>query len=231
MAKKTILVVDDEEGIRILIQLYLEKKGYFVLTAANGEDALHIVDREEPDLILLDIEMPGMDGFEVCWEIRKKRTVPILFLSVRRDVMDKIKCFELGGDDYVIKPFDYAELEARIQANLRRYYKDDQLESDLLIYGDLKIHLDRYMCYLNDQLVPLSAKEVQLLILLAQHPNQVWSAEQLYDHIWGVDSAGEIQTVKVHISHLRRKLEKDPTNPKFIQTVRGLGYVFSTDDV
>ncbi|MGM8213778.1 response regulator transcription factor [Virgibacillus sp. W0430] len=230
MKNKTILVVDDEEGIRVLIQLYLEKRGYNVLTAANGKDALHVVGVENPDLILLDIEMPKMDGFEVCQEIRKKKTVPILFLSARRDVMDKIKCFELGGDDYIIKPFDYGELEARIQANLRRYHQEDQVESDMLIYGDLKIHLDRYICYLNDQLISLSAKEVQLLILLAKHPNQVWSAEQLYDHVWGFDSAGEIQTIKVHISQLRRKIEKDPSNPKFIQTVRGLGYVFSDDD-
>lgn len=231
MAGEKILVVDDETGIRELVQMYLQKKGYTVITAENGEQAILLATSNNPQLILLDIEMPGINGFEVCKQIRRKMTIPILFLSVRRGVMDKIKCFELGGDDYITKPFDYTELEARIRANLRRYqtYKETQKASNILNYGELKIHLDSYKCYLNGEQVTLSAKESQLLILLAKHPDRIWSSEQLYDHIWGFDSAGDIQTVKVHISNLRRKLEKDPTNPKFIQTIRGFGYLFSDD--
>ncbi|WP_217587110.1 response regulator transcription factor [Lentibacillus saliphilus] len=227
MIKETILVVDDEAGIRELMQLNLENKGYRVLTARNGDQALRLATLENPDLIILDIEMPGQSGFEVCQQLRREMTVPIIFLSVRREVIDKVKCFELGGDDYITKPFDYTELEARIRANLRRYQQFES-EKNLLEYDELTIDLDQYQCYLNGEPVTLSAKEMQLLVQLAKHPNQIWSAEQLYDHIWGFDSVGELQTVKVHISHLRRKLEKDPTNPKYIRTVRGFGYLFSS---
>lgn|SRR5690625_1366532 len=229
MGKEKILIVDDEAGIRELVQMYLQKRNYTVITAEDGKQALELVSKEKPQLILLDIEMPGFNGFEVCKEIRKKLTVPILFLSVRRDVMDKIKCFELGGDDYITKPFDYSELEARIRANLRRYQTADQTRdiTNILTYDKLEIHLDNYKCYLNSKPVTLSAKELQLLILLAKHPNQIWSSEQLYDRVWGFDSIGDIQTVKVHISNLRRKLEEDPANPKYIKTVRGFGYLFA----
>lgn len=230
MGKKTILMVDDEIGISELVQMYLEKKGYIVKLANNGEKALDVVASVSPDLVLLDIEMPGIDGFEVCREIRKKMSIPIIFLSVRRDVIDKVKCFELGGDDYVTKPFNYEELEARIKANLRRYDKIHvEKDPDILTYGKLTINLNNNICCLHGQPVPLSAKEFQLLVLLAEHPNRIWSPEQLYDNIWGLDSIGDIQTIKVHISYLRRKLEEDATKPKFIKTVRGFGYLFAAE--
>ncbi len=230
MESKTIMIVEDEAGIRELTRKYLNQKGYNVILTDSGEQALKLLQTEtnSPDLILLDIEMPGIDGFTVCQEIRKKMTVPIIFLTVRRNTLDKIKCFELGGDDYVTKPYDFDELEARIRANIRRYYIHPETPSNILRYGELEIHLHNYTCYLNGKPVPLSTKEMELLVLLAKHPNQVWSQEQIYNKIWDLDATGNIETVKVHISYLRRKLEKDHKNPQFIKTIRGFGYLFSS---
>jgi len=228
LANKTIMLIEDEAGIREMTELYLSQEGYRVITAENGEKALTYLQAKKPDLILLDIEMPGMDGFQVCKEIRKKMTVPIIFVTVRRGTIDKVKCFELGGDDYVTKPFDFEELKARINANIRRYYTLPEKEHHILKYDTLEIHLHNYKCYLDGELIELSAKEMELLIHLAKHPNQVWSHDQLYDHIWQLDGTGNIDTVKVHISYLRRKLEKDHTKPKFIKTVHGFGYIFSS---
>jgi len=227
MENKTIMIIEDEAGIREMTQKYLSNEGYNVVTVESGKKALDNLQSINPHLILLDIEMPGMDGFTVCKEIRKQMTVPIIFLSVRRNKLDKVKCFELGGDDYVTKPFDFEELGARIKANIRRYYTYPQEQSNILRYDGLEIHLDSYKCYLNGELVNLSAKEIELLIHLAKNPNQVWSQEQLYDQIWDLEADGNIDTVKVHISYLRRKLEKDHKNPQFIKTVRGFGYLFS----
>ena len=221
------MIVEDEVGIREMTQKYLSQIGYQVVAVKNGEQALECLDSTNPDLILLDIEMPGLDGFTVCQEIRKKLTVPIIFLTVRRGTLDKVKCFELGGDDYVTKPFEFEELDARIKANLRRYYTYPQTQLNILKYDKLEIHLHNYECYLDDELVNLTAKEMELLIHLARHPHQVWSQEQLFNQIWGLDATGNIDTVKVHISYLRRKLEIDHTNPQFIKTVHGFGYVFS----
>lgn len=210
-----------------MIQLYLENREYTVISAENGRKALHLTDAEQPDLILLDIEMPGLDGFEVCQKIREILDIPIIFISSRRDVLDKIKCFELGGDDYITKPFDFAELEARIRANLRRYQEGKKKYlANFLKFGALEIHLDSFECFLHKEPVTLSTKEMQVLILLAKRPNQVYSSEQIYDQIWGFESTGDIQAVKVHISNLRRKLERKPTNTTYIKTVRGFGYRF-----
>lgn len=227
MIREKILLVEDEQGIRELIQLYLENRKYIVLPAENGRKALHVTEAQLPDLVLLDIEMPGLDGFEVCKKIRAISDIPIIFISSRRDVLNKIKCFELGGDDYITKPFDFSELEARVRANLRRYQDGQQKQnSNMLSHGDLEIHLDSYECYKNKEPIILSTKEMQVLILLAKRPNYVYSAEQIYDQIWGFESTGDIQAVKVHISNLRRKLEEDTTNPRYIKTVRGFGYRF-----
>lgn len=228
MKKDKILLVEDEEGIRKLIQLYLEKCGYIVFPAENGEDALQIVDDENPDLILLDIEMPKMNGFDICKKIRQKVNVPIIFISSRREVTDKVKSFELGGDDYITKPFDFEELEARIKANIRRYIEsEDRHHKNVLKYKNLEINLDSYECFIDGNLLTLSTREMEILILLAKNPNQVWSAEKLYDHIWGFDSYGDIQTIKVHISNLRRKLAPYASPPGYIKTVRGFGYKLS----
>lgn len=223
----TIMLVEDDTGIREMTQNYLEQVGYRVFSAENGELALANLDKVNPDLVLLDIEMPGMDGFTVCQEMRKKLTIPIIFLTVRRDTVDKVRCFELGGDDFVTKPFDFEELEARIKANIRRYYSLTKTRTNILKYGPLEIHVDKYACYLNGEEIELSAKEMELLIHLATHPNQVWSHEQLYDRIWSLEATGNTDTVRVHISYLRRKLEEDPSQPQFIKTVHGFGYIFA----
>src|SRR5699024_7792092 len=156
------------------LQMYLKKKGYGVITAANGQQAMELVSTTHLDLILLDIEMPGMDGFHVCEKIRKERNIPIIFLSVKRDVLDKVKCFELGGDDYITKPFNYTELEARIKANLRRYQinKQDGF-ANIIQYKNLKINLNNNACFIGDDVVELSTKEFQLLALLARYPNRI----------------------------------------------------------
>lgn len=223
----TILIVDDERGIRDMTKNYLKKHQFDVMIAENGKDALEKMKEQTPDLILLDIEMPEMDGFETCKAIREIATIPIIFLTVRRTTIDKVTCFELGGDDYVTKPFHFDELLARIQANLRRYHAY-ATKKDVLTFGLLEIHLHRFECYLDGKLVPLSTKEMEILILLATSPNQVWGTEQIYNHIWRMDGTGNVDTVKVHISYIRKKLQH-PDLPSYIQTVHGFGYVFSID--
>ena len=231
VAKEKILVVDDEAGIRELIQLYLEKQEYVVQDAENGRTAIEIVRSEDIDLMLLDIEMPGMSGFEVCKEIRGFSNVPILFVSCKRDLSDRIEGIEIGADDYITKPFDFNELEARIEAIFRRKkwvkMDSDRSVSSILKFDDIQIDLLQYELIVRGEKVVLSNKEFQLLALMAKEPNRIWHAEQLYDHIWGYCSDGSPQTVKVHISNLRRKLELDPKNPKYIQTARGFGYRFA----
>lgn len=226
--KGTILLVEDDEGIRNLIQMYLLKKGYTVITAENGKQALALASSEDIQLILLDIEMPEMNGFEVCEQVRKMLTVPILFLSAHRDMVGKIKSFDLGGDDYITKPFDFTELEARIQANLRRYKSDGRVTTiNIMKRGDVEINLDNATCYIRGELAFFPAKVMQLLILLAKHPERLWNPEQLYSRIWGDDYAENENTVNVHISNLRRYVERNPTEPEYIQTVEGYGYLFT----
>lgn len=220
------MIVEDDVGIREMTQKYLESKGYHVIPVECGETALEIISSAQPDLILLDIELPGLNGFEICKKIRKSFVVPIIFLSVRRDTADKVKSFEIGGDDYLTKPFEFSELEARIRANLRRHQSMNDNKLNILKYGELEIHLDKFTCYLNNKLINLSAKEMELLIHLAKNPNQVWSHEQLYEHIWEVNGTSNLNTVKVHISKLRSKLEENQSNPQYIRTIRGFGYKF-----
>jgi len=227
---KRIMLVEDDIGIREMTRKYLKEKGYYVIIAESGEQALRKIDSNPPDLILLDIELPGKDGFEVCKAIREKLLVPIIFLSVRREIADKVKGLELGGDDYLTKPFKFIELEARIKANLRWYQSKASTKRNIVKHDELEIDLNNYTCYLNNEPVTLSAKEMELLIHLATSPNQVWSHEQLYNQIWALESTSDISTVKVHISRLRRKLEKDQANPKFIKTVRGFGYQFVSSE-
>lgn len=229
MTEATVLIVEDEEGIRELLHLFLAKKGYKVFEAEDGYEALDIVAKEKLDLILLDIEMPGINGLETCEQIRQLVRTPILFVSYLKEMSYKIEGFDAGADDYITKPFDFNELDARIRAVLRRnsWTMNEEKKLEVLKYDDLHIHLDARELYIGGKLVKLFHKEFQLLLLLAQNPNRVWTAEQLYDRIWGYYSEGEIQTVKVHISNLRRKVEKDPAHPKYIHTVRGFGYKFA----
>ncbi|ADI00608.1 response regulator transcription factor [Salisediminibacterium selenitireducens] len=223
---QTIMIVDDEQGLREMTDLYLKSKGYGTILAEDGERALSLIQDTVPDLILLDIEMPGMDGLEVCREIRSQLSIPVIFLSVRRSTMDKVACFELGADDYMTKPFDFEELEARIKANIRMYAMNPSSEGPKLRYGHLVIDPEACKCEVEGESISLTAKEMKLLLHFAKHPNQVWTHEQLYDRIWNLDATGYVETVKVHISHLRRKIERTPNRPEYIQTVRGFGYRF-----
>jgi DNA-binding response OmpR family regulator len=225
-----ILIVEDEAEIRHLLQLYLQEK-YEVIMAENGAEAIDIVKRESPDLILLDILLPEKNGLEVCREIRTfNEDVPILLLSSKREYDDRITGLEAGADDYIVKPFDPGEVRARVMAHLRRrdvHEKHHHQNEKILKFNDLQINLDSYSVYLDGKPVQMYAKELHLLIFLAKHPNQVFSIEQLYDHVWGTDTIGDYSIVKVHISNLRRKIEKSPRKPDFIQTIRGFGYKFT----
>ncbi|MBS4209395.1 response regulator transcription factor [Bacillus sp. FJAT-50079] len=237
MDKEKILVVDDDPDIRKVLQLYLCKSGYDVIEAENGEIALTIFDQVSPDLLILDVMMPGMDGLELCQMIRRKSDIPILFLSAKEDDVDKIVGLGVGGDDYVSKPFSPSVLTAKVKAHLRRRrFLDKRItqsehenkgRKSMIIYEGLVIDQESYSVKVNHQEIHLSAKEYQILSLLAMNPNRVYTAEQLFHKIWGEDSFGDHRTVMVHISNLRKKVEADPTQPRFITTVRGIGYKFT----
>ncbi|QGT98697.1 Two-component transcriptional response regulator, LuxR family [Candidatus Syntrophocurvum alkaliphilum] len=228
MAGETILIVDDDADIREIITLYLEKEGYNVVSATDGNEAILNALTTNPDLIILDIMIPGLDGIEVCQEIRKKSTTPIIFLSCKGEPIDKSIGLTAGGDDYMSKPFDTIELLARVKAQLRRnrILKSSANSTQLLKYPGLTIDLTNYSVTANEKLITLSRKELQLLVLLAQNQGKVFSSEELFKELWGTDSYGDYRTVMVHISHIRKKIEKDPTNPKFIHTIKGAGYKF-----
>jgi len=228
--KKKILVVDDEPAIVELIVFNLEKAGYEVMTAEDGLAACQKAQREVPDLIVLDIMLPGMDGLEVCRQIladTKTARIPILFLTARREEIDRIVGLEMGGDDYVTKPFSPRELVARIKAILRRSERDSERpEDDRLLAGELAINLQKHEVIVRGNMVELTAKEFDLLHYLASHPGQVFSRESLLEQLWDYNYFGDARTVDVHIRHIREKIEADPAKPEFIVTVRGVGYKF-----
>ncbi|MDF2924333.1 MAG: two component transcriptional regulator, winged helix family [Paenibacillaceae bacterium] len=235
MSTEKLLVAEDDQEIRDLIVLYLKKQGYQVIVAGDGLEALRQFEKELPDLVLLDINLPMIDGFGVCREIRRVSNVPVIFISCRKDSEDVVNGLEIGGDDYITKPFDPVIVLARVQANLRRapifnrsFTQPQRAESpDLLNYGGLTIDIKKYDVHLDGVSVPLSAKEIQLLFFLAQHPNQVFTTDQLYHRVWGAESNSDTRTVLVHISSLRKKIEPSPVSPKFIHNIRGIGYKFS----
>ena len=229
MEKYKILIVEDDLDIRELTSLYLQKKGFDVFTAENGIEAVDMEKEESPDLFLLDVLLPGMEGFDVCKKLRKNTDAPIIFMSCKRSSSDKVRGLNAGGDDYITKPFDLAELEARINANLRRNglpLHSEPKKRRLLTSGGVTVDLNSFDVYVNETQVSLYAKELQLLLLFLKNPNQVFSSEQLYNQIWGVDQFGDLKTVSVHIRNLRKKIEKEPANPVYIKTVRGFGYKF-----
>ncbi|SET17952.1 DNA-binding response regulator, OmpR family, contains REC and winged-helix (wHTH) domain [Natronincola peptidivorans] len=231
MAGETILVVDDDNDIREIITLYLEKEGYQVITASDGRQAITYAFSINPDLIILDMMLPVLDGIEVCQALRKELSVPILFLSCKSSPSDKSIGLIAGGDDYMSKPFDTMELLARVKAHLRRNRilenaNDTNAKNNLLCYPNLSIDLYSHSVAANGQEVVLSPKEFQLLVLLAKNPNVVFSNEHLFESLWGAGTFGDHRTVMVHISNIRKKIEKDAKNPIFIQTVKGAGYKF-----
>ncbi len=229
---KKILIVEDDDEIREMIRLYLLEEGFKVVETLSGLSAPNLVKSENPDLVLLDILLPGYDGIEVCEEIRKFSTVPIIFLSSKAEEVDKIVGLTIGADDYLTKPFSPRELVARIRSLLRRQKYGNELSmatnsKDVLEYTNLKINLLNYTVELFGEPIELSSKEFSLLAFLASHPGQVFNTEQLFETIWGEPSLTNTRTVLVHISSLRKKIETDPSNPDYILTVWGIGYKFN----
>ncbi|MBT9142370.1 MAG: Transcriptional regulatory protein WalR [Dehalococcoidia bacterium] len=224
-----ILVVDDEKTIVKGLKFSLEKEGYEVLAAYDGAEALSLFKKENPDLIVLDLMLPEVDGFEVCRRIRKGSEVPIIMLTARDEDIDKILGLELGADDYVTKPFNPRELTARIKAILRRSQipsGKDQTGMQVIRLQGLQIDLFQRKVRIRDKEVDLTSKEFALLSLLASHPGRVFSREKLLEHVWGYDYYGDVRTVDVHIRHMREKIEPDPATPQLILTVWGAGYKF-----
>lgn len=226
-----ILVVDDEKSIITLLQYNLEQAGFTVSSASNGKDALTLAEAEAFDLIVLDLMLPEMDGIDVCKQLRQQQNfTPILMLTARNDEFDKVLGLELGADDYMTKPFSPREVVARIRAIFRRidHQKLPPAKSTATVIhcGNLAIHPHHYEVYKNGELLPLTLKEFELLVYLAQHQGQVLTREQLLNAIWDYDFVGETRIVDVHISHLREKIEPNPKQPVYIKTIRGLGYKF-----
>ncbi len=226
MAKK-VLVVDDEKLIVKGIRFSLEQDGMEVDCAYDGEEALEYATNNNYDIILLDIMLPKMNGFEVCQQIREFSDVPIIMLTAKGDDMDKILGLEYGADDYMTKPFNILEVKARIKAIIRRSTAKETKESQRVYSFDgLRIDLDSRRGYINDVEVNLTAKEFDLLELLMLHPNKVYGREELLNIVWGYDYPGDVRTVDVHIRRLREKIEDTPSNPKYIHTKWGVGYYF-----
>lgn len=229
MNKQKILIVDDDENIAELISLYLVKECFDTKMVYNGEDALAAFDTYHPNLVLLDLMLPGIDGYQVCREIRTKSAVPVIMLSAKGEVFDKVLGLELGADDYIMKPFDSKEMVARIRAVLRRYKaaKPEIPAADnikCVTYEGLEINLTNYSVTCDGQSVDMPPKELELLYFLASSPNQVFTREQLLDQIWGYEYIGDTRTVDVHIKRLREKI-KDHTAWS-LSTVWGIGYKF-----
>lgn len=232
MDKKKILIVDDDENIAELISLYLLKECFDTEIAANGEDALEKFKEYRPNLILLDIMLPGIDGYDVCREIRKDSDVPIIMLSAKGEVFDKVLGLKIGADDYMVKPFDSNELVARVQAILRRTTPWEDPISEVLTaepeecvkYAGLTVNLSGYSVIYNGSMIEMPPKELELLYFLASRPNQVFTREQLLDKIWGYDYIGDTRTVDVHVKRIREKI-KDGKGWA-IATVWGIGYKF-----
>jgi two-component system, OmpR family, alkaline phosphatase synthesis response regulator PhoP len=226
---KTIIIAEDEVDIRTLMMLYLERE-YRVIAYDNGEKALSGIIEVMPDLVILDILLPGLNGFQICEKVRERNIlIPVLFLSAKREQSEKIRGLEIGADDYMTKPFDPGELMARVKAHLRRsnqLVESDRRSKQTIHWGDLLIDTEQYVVTVSGKPIHLSTKEIQLLILLASNPRRVFSTEQLYDLIWGEDQYGDLKTVSVHISTLRKKIEKNPSKPEYIITLRGFGYKF-----
>ncbi len=221
-----VLVVDDELPIVEAVAYNLKKEGFRVLTAADAEQCLEIAKRDQPDLIILDVMLPSASGFDVCRMLRKQNSVPIIMLTARADSSDRVVGLELGADDYVTKPFNMRELMARVKGVLRRTNAQELTEQPIQA-GNLTIDPTRFEVRVGTRPVTLSPKEFELLRFLATHPGQVFSRQVLLDRVWGAEAYVEERTVDVHIRWLREKVEDDPSHPRRLLTVRGVGYKFS----
>lgn len=220
--RERILLVEDESAIRELVAFHLEEAGYETLQAASGERGLALALSEEPALVLLDLMLPGLDGSEMLRRLRRESRVPVIMVTARGEEADRVRGLELGADDYVVKPFSPRELVARVRAVLRRAAGD----AEELALGPLRLDLLGHRCFVRDSEVALTLTEFGLLQALMEHPGQVLSREKLLERVWGYDYYGDARTVDVHVRHLREKIEENPSEPQFVETVRGVGYRF-----
>jgi DNA-binding response OmpR family regulator len=223
----TILVVDDEPSIREVLTIYLERAGYHVVAASDGQTALEVLRRRRPDLVVLDLMLPKVDGLEITRQLRTKGDIPIIILTARREETDRILGLEMGADDYVVKPFSPRELVSRVRAVLRRTHGPALAEDErVLAFGNLRIDPKTRLVEVNGEEKSLTAKEFDLVWTLASHPRQVFNRDRLLDLVWGTSDYIDPSTVTVHVRRLREKIESDPSNPRHIQTVWGVGYKF-----
>ncbi|SFI60342.1 response regulator transcription factor [Thermoflavimicrobium dichotomicum] len=233
MSEARILLVDDEQSIIDLLKIVLTKEGFrHIYTALDGQTAINIGKRFHPHLIILDVMLPDMEGFDVCREFRKFTDVPILFLTAKNTDLDKLVGFSMGADDYITKPFNPLEVAARVKAQLRRIHRihlPEQKERKVYDYGHFRLDLDSGQLMVDGQEVPCPAMEFKLLAYLCAHPNQIFSKQQLYEQVWGEESLGDDNTVMVHIRRIREKIEPNPSRPQYLVTVRGLGYKMVVD--
>ncbi|MBQ3463141.1 MAG: response regulator transcription factor [Clostridia bacterium] len=232
--ERTILVIEDEQNINDILTFSLGKEGYKTLSALDGLKGLEMALTENPDLILLDVMLPGLDGWEVCKKVREQSQVPIIMLTAREDEVDKVLGLELGADDYITKPYSMRELAARVKATLRRSAanvtaaQDKAPENqDTILSGDLSINVDRYEVSKNGEVIDITLREFELLKFLAQQPGKIFSREKLLENVWGYEYYGDVRTVDVTVRRLREKIEDDPSMPKYIITKRGVGYYFN----
>jgi len=222
-----ILIADDEQDIRNLVKISLEENGYTVLTAENGKEAWDILTTQNVHLAIIDVMMPVMDGFNLLRKIREHSTIPVIFLTARTDDMDKVLGLGLGADDYIAKPFSVAELVARVGAQLRRnneYLSPKGKSGVSITYGNLSIDKEKCCAYKGGEPIELGAKEYKLLLHFMEHPERVFTKRQLYQAVWEEDHYFDENTVMVHISRIRNRIEDDPHNPKYLKTIRGIGY-------
>ena len=232
MDKKKILVVDDERAIGDILRINLEKEGYAVAVATDGEEGARMALSLNPDLVLLDVMLPKMDGFEVCKKIRRESEVPIVMLTASTEEIDKILGLELGADDYVTKPFSVRELMARVKANLRRTVVKENVPDtaeNTITIGEITINTASYELRKSGKPIELTLREFELVKYLAESPNRIFSREILLEKVWGYEYYGDMRTVDVSVRRLREKIEDDPGEPRYIMTRRGVGYYFSKE--
>jgi len=230
---RTILIIEDEQPIVDILKFNLTKDGYTTIEANDGITGLELALSASPDLVLLDVMLPGMEGFEVCRKIRERSNVPIIMLTAREEEIDKVLGLELGADDYMTKPFSMRELTARVKANLRRVAPSNQDKGvktqpdNLIVSGDLTINTERYEAIKNKKVLDITLREFELLKFLATQPDKIFSREKLLENVWGYEYYGDVRTVDVTVRRLREKIEDDPSLPKYIITKRGIGYYFN----
>ena len=230
--ERTILVIEDEQNINDILTFSLSKEGYQTISALDGITGLEMALTENPDLILLDVMLPGLDGWEVCKKVRESSKVPIIMLTAREDEVDKVLGLELGADDYITKPYSMRELAARVKANIRRSSVQVVQEAvpenqSTIISGDLSINVERYEVSKNGKIIDITLREFELLKFLATQPDKIYSREKLLENVWGYEYYGDVRTVDVTVRRLREKIEDDPSMPKYIITKRGVGYYFN----